>query len=754
MGRFDGILDVSRVRDALPRANSPRAVATGYLAPLLFFYVFWKYCNKFLGESTSYLEAMSRDISPGGVQLNASYIPIETLTLTVGGVILICFLLIQNEFRQLGSTELLGGMAIGLAIGLFLLLDSYSVLAIIKAVASGLVLGLGLGLLAGFLLRGYYTSAFGMIVLTISYLWLPVADLTASSQIPFFFVGGAVLSGFLLLQNNLHEVLSIRPSSISHIVRNRDLKIGLSLASLLVFVYLTFQISLIPAISKDIPGFLSLVLLLTVFGWSLVIFREGAKPAIQAHRTAALTYMLLLPMIFYFLLRVMYLQHNPDLSTQDRWMIKFDFMVNGNTFRINSWPFEVEPTLDARWLFLKAAIINSIRVTLLSIVFCTILGIIVGVTRLSTNKLASSMATVYVEVFRNLPLAVLLFLIATQMGHTLPLFTDEENILGGAVYYSNQGIWFVTLASYRMLLVGLVLLALLRTFFRYSARVEPRRPTTPDNLIVGIIRRPFHSFGWRLEPMLAELFIIASALVFLYYLVPFTSTAGGAQGAVGGTLLLLYALIVNTNVDDDGMNELEIDDSDEALRKRFTIWVVSFAIVAGLALSGGTSGWNLSMPEYTKANLAIPGSWDITPGTGFEITPMFLALILGLTLFTASTVAEIVRGSIQSLPKGQVEAAVSLGLNPYQRLRLVILPQALRSMVPLMNNQFMNVWKNSSLAIVVAYSDIFYVIQVMMNNVGKLIPLFILLLITYQAGSLMISAVMNWYNARVTSVKI
>ena len=93
-------------------------------------------------------------------------------------------------------------------------------------------------------------------------------------------------------------------------------------------------------------------------------------------------------------------------------------------------------------------------------------------------------------------------------------------------------------------------------------------------------------------------------------------------------------------------------------------------------------------------------------------------------------------------------------MNPYQRLRLVILPQALRSMIPLMNNQFMNVWKNSSLAVVVAYTDIFYVILVMMNNVGKLIPLFLLLLVTYQVGSLTISVIMNWYNSRVTSVKI
>ena len=83
-------------------------------------------------------------------------------------------------------------------------------------------------------------------------------------------------------------------------------------------------------------------------------------------------------------------------------------------------------------------------------------------------------------------------------------------------------------------------------------------------------------------------------------------------------------------------------------------------------------------------------------GHGIRMTPAFLAMMLGLTLFTTSVVAEIVRGSIQSLPRGQVEAAISLSLNPFQRLMLVILPQALRSMIPLLNNQYMNVWKNSA----------------------------------------------------------
>jgi len=246
--------------------------------------------------------------------------------------------------------------------------------------------------------------------------------------------------------------------------------------------------------------------------------------------------------------------------------------------------------------------------------------------------------------------------------------------------------------------------------------------------------------------------LIVAALGFINYLVPFVSTHGGGNEAALAMAILVYALSIISKIDDDGINLLQIDDSESGLRKRFTIWVAGFAIASGIALSR-----NLSWPDYVKdwngdGVIDAPGSWDISGG--FEITPFFLAMILGLTLFTASTVAEIVRGSIQALPRGQVEAAISVGLNPYQRLRLVILPQALRSMVPLLNNQFMNVWKNSSLAVIVAYSDIFYVILVMMNNVGKLIPLFLLLLFTYQAGSLAISLVMNWYNSRVTSVKI
>ncbi|MFL2533231.1 MAG: ABC transporter permease subunit [Candidatus Thalassarchaeum sp.] len=697
----------------LPVTHSYRDYLRAYIAPLLGIYLFWLYSNKFLGMSAEYLSAMARDITIAGTQMNPSYYAMERLALIVGGVILLCFLLVQNE---------IGTLLRGLR------RRDLNVLSECKS------------------------SFFAIICFALSYFLLTsVLELSPGAQIPFFFFGGAIVAGVLLLQNNLGEILSW--SNIRSFRPRENLGALISIGSIVLFAGLTLNISMIPFISQDIPQFLSLVILFTCAFWYLMISQEGMKPAVQAKRTAALAYLVLLPFILFLLLRVLYLQHDPDPVMQNRWQVSFPFMDKVNTFKINPWPMDVVANFDTRWMFLKAAVINSARVTLLSIVLCVILGTIVGVTRLSSNKLASTMATVYVEIFRNLPLAVLLFLIATQYGIQAPLFIEEQFLFGGAVFFSNQGIWFVTVASYQRLIMGLVALALLRVALRHMDRIEPRFIVTPSTPLEHL-RRPFSALGWRTEALVADILLIVAAVVFIDYLVPFVSTNGGGLEAALGMALIVYALSVTSKIDDDGINSLQIDDSESGLRKRFTIWVAAFAVASGIALSKG-----LSWPEYVKdwngdGVIDAPGSWDIAEGSGFEITPFFLAMMLGLTLFTASTVAEIVRGSIQALPRGQVEAAISLALNPFQRLRLVILPQALRSMVPLLNNQFMNVWKNSSLAVIVAYSDIFYVILVMMNNVGKLIPLFMLLLITYQAGSLAISVVMNWYNSRVTSVKI
>jgi len=709
---------------SLPRVHSVRDLWGSYILPVVSIYLFWLYCNKFLGMSVDYLSTMTRDITIAGNQMNTSYYPMEKLSLVVGGVILICFLLVQNDVptfvRELKRRDI-------------------NVTARLKSSISECSV-----------------SIFGILCFVISYFLLTsVLELSPGSQTPFFFFGGAIVSGIILLQNNLSKILSwswIRSIDSSILARD-NLSLAVPLISIIVFIALTLNLALIPEISQDVPWFLSLIILITTLYWSWRISKENMKPAVQSKRTAALAYLVFLPFILYLFLRVLYLMHDPNPVMQNRWEVQFDFMDKVNTFKINPWPIEVSANADSRWLFLKAAIINSVRVTLLSIVLCLILGTIVGVTRLSNNKLASTMATVYVEIFRNLPLAVLLFLISTQFGIQAPLFIEERFLLGGAVFYSNQGIWFVTVASYQRLVMGLTCLALLRVALRFIDRIEPRNTISPGTLS-GHLRRPFSALGWRIEVLVADLLLVLAVLIFIDYLVPFVSTHGGGTEAFTAMALLVYALSITSKIDDDGINSLQIDDSESGLRKRFSIWVAGFSIALGIALSKG-----ISVPKMLKdwngdGVIDSPGTWDIAAGSGFEITPFFLAMILGLTLFTASTVAEIVRGSIQSLPRGQVEAAISLSLNPYQRLRLVILPQALRSMVPLLNNQFMNVWKNSSLAVIVAYSDIFYVVLVMMNNVGKLIPLFVLLLFTYQVGSLAISAVMNWYNSRVTMVKI
>ena len=796
------------IRRSMARASTPggafRELMT-IVAYLAVIYGFWLYSNKFLGMSADYITSMSRDITVLGKQANLSFYPMDKMMLYYGGSILVFFLLIQNEFRDMAN-------AIG-RIPRYLRREEQE----------------------PFDWSTVSTSIFGIVAYLVCYHVMVNADMDfkAGTQVPFFFLGGALVAGVLLLQDNIPQVLSsfsrpflkLIPSSTddpeestesvradridpitgvkvseyegeydkgwtqslpaslgNSILRPEGFGILVSVSAILLFVYFTMNMQLFPFITDDIPAFLSSVTLVVAITWTILLSREGAKPSVQSKRTAALAFFVIFPFVSYLFLRLIFLQNDGTNPTMlNRWEVRFDFMEKVNTFKINPWPMEAEPNQDSRWVFLKAGIINSARVTLVSIFLCTILGVIVGVTRLSANKLASTAATVYVEVFRNLPLAVLLFLISSQMGAQLPYFIDEYSIFEvsrveqegcaecitseALVYLSNEGTWMVNFGSYMHVMVGVALLMLVRVWLRFQDRVEPREQSNPSGL--DLARRPFSPMGWRAEPLAADVFLVFSLFLCALTAMPFLATemvgpdqtlnqiASSFLSTLGTIALVIYAFYVNTSIDDDGMNNLEIDDTDSGIRRRFTIWVGAMSVALAIALAGG-----ISWPEYNTdiyepfGKVDPPGSWDIMEGTGFEMTPAFLAMMLGLTLFTTSVVAEIVRGSIQSLPRGQVEAAISLSLNPYQRLRLVILPQALRSMVPLLNNQYMNVWKNSSLAVVVAYTDIFYVILVMMNNVGKLVPLFLLLLVTYQAGSLTISAIMNWYNSRVTSVKI
>jgi general L-amino acid transport system permease protein len=164
-----------------------------------------------------------------------------------------------------------------------------------------------------------------------------------------------------------------------------------------------------------------------------------------------------------------------------------------------------------------------------------------------------------------------------------------------------------------------------------------------------------------------------------------------------------------------------------------------------LVLGGAVVGW-LFGGAPTELNL--PNKGDFAIENGGALTPEFLAVLLGLTIYTAAFVAEVVRGGIQSVAGGQAEAAAALGLNRRQEMRLVMLPQALRVIIPPLTNQYLNLTKNSSLAVAIGYPDIVSIANTALNQTGRAVECISIVMLVYLTTSLVTSALMNWYNAR------
>nr|WP_319563435.1 ABC transporter permease subunit [uncultured Rhodoferax sp.] len=164
--------------------------------------------------------------------------------------------------------------------------------------------------------------------------------------------------------------------------------------------------------------------------------------------------------------------------------------------------------------------------------------------------------------------------------------------------------------------------------------------------------------------------------------------------------------------------------------------IMLFASLAGWALGGAP----------TEFNRPIKGDFAIE--NGGALTPEFLAVLMGLTLYTASFIAEVVRGGISSVARGQGEAASALGLNRNQEMRLVMLPQALRVIIPPLTNQYLNLTKNSSLAVAIGYPDVVSIANTALNQTGRAVECISLVMLVYLATSLGTSLLMNWYNNR------
>ena len=334
----------------------------------------------------------------------------------------------------------------------------------------------------------------------------------------------------------------------------------------------------------------------------------------------------------------------------------------------------------------RAAIIgllNTLLIALIGCFFATIVGVIAGVLRLSKNWLVARLMTVYVEIFRNVPLVLWIILIFVVFTETYPQpkdfrVTDEmvaageapkETMIFGAIAITNRG----------------------------------------SNIPGPVFDRPLPTIEIATVP------ISLSGVAFLVVAL--------------GSVLVNRRILARAKA-------IQEDTGD-----RPTTWWQSLLVlfVPAIALLMAM-GFHLEYPEIKGFNFT----------GGLAVNHSFTALLVALILYTGAFIAEIVRGGIQAISKGQTEAAFALGLRPGRTMNLVILPQALRVIIPPLISQFLNLTKNTSLGIAVSYLDLRGTLGgITMNQTGREMECMVLMMGIYLTISLLISSLMNIYNNSV-----
>jgi general L-amino acid transport system permease protein len=334
--------------------------------------------------------------------------------------------------------------------------------------------------------------------------------------------------------------------------------------------------------------------------------------------------------------------------------LSFDFLEQRAGFAIKEG-IQYSPS-ESFFSAFVVGVVNTIRVALVGIALATILGLVLGVARLSSNWLVRRIAQVYVEVVRNTPVLVQIIFWYVAVILALPVIEGGFS-LWNLAFMSNRG---TAIAWFRL----------------------------EDG-----------AGAW-------GLFLLA--------------------GAAATAAVFRWRTMIN--------------DSTGRLAPRVPWAAPAFLLVvtAGFLLTGTPVASDV--PEVGRFGYA----------GGLQVSPEYTALLLGLVIYTAAFIAEIIRGSIQAVPKGQKEAAEALGLTPRQQLRFVVLPQALRIAIPPLNSQYLNLTKNSSLALAIGYPEIVSVSNTIINQAARATQMLLLMMATYLLMSLTISAAMNALNRAVT----
>jgi general L-amino acid transport system permease protein len=379
-------------------------------------------------------------------------------------------------------------------------------------------------------------------------------------------------------------------------------------------------------------------------------------------------------------------------------------------------------------------VVNTLRVAVVGIVLATCLGIGVGMARLSRNWLLQRLATVYVETFRNVPLLLWLVFIYAAMRESLPRLREGPSLLWGMLLLSNRGLamaWPRASATY-MAFQPWLLVALLAGLgvWWWSRRVAQRRH---DAL-------PWQAVGRGLG---------VGGLVALAGFLLTWATARLPEGAtVDREAGVAY-------VDRNGNGAL--DDDEPTLAGVGVTLRNAAGEVSVRTQADGSYTLVSKLGEVRQVTLtpSAPLMWSIPTIRGFNysgglvLSPEFTALLCGLVLYTASFIAEIVRAGVLAVPKGQREAAKALGLSDWHTFVLIIFPQALRVIIPPLINQYLNLTKNSSLAIAVGYPDLFSIGLTINNQTGQAMPFVLMIMATYLSMSLLTSLLLNLVNRRL-----
>lgn len=406
----------------------------------------------------------------------------------------------------------------------------------------------------------------------------------------------------------------------------------------------------------------------------------------------------------------------------------FSFLQNSSGFAVGESLVNLQRQ-DPYFRVLIAGLVNSVRAIAVAIVLTTIVGVLAGVASFSDNWLVYKISRAYVGLIRNIPLLLQLFFWYFAVFSKVPAPSNQLSLFG-AVIANKRGIYLpgpsFTDANWLgmvMLVLALLLGGLLWKLVSDVLNPQPGASGTVKRIISGALA---------LAVGLAELFLIVRGLAYLA-----DGEAEGFNLSYGAWIpVIIVAAIVM------------------ALLWR---WRTKTIVEQGISDQSKMLGWGMAaIAVTTLLMLAFGLGWQVpTPAEGggatggLRLSVEYAAAVTALVFYTGAFIAEIVRGGIQSVSKGQWEAARSLGLPSDLAMRLVVFPQALRVIIPPLNSEYMNLTKNSSLAFAVGYPELYAISNTTYNQTGKPVEIFIILIATYLLLCLLISVSMNQLNNSV-----